>query len=86
MGGVSVMDDAKWKAEMDAGTLKDAEIIKGDASRLAAAKGAAERLLTQEQEDVRAMRKVAGVGTSGAAPSKRKAPARTEDMLGEVYS
>lgn len=52
-------DDKKWKAESDARTLSEAEIIKGDKSRLEAAQGAATSLAKESTKEAEAMTDVA---------------------------
>ena len=51
--------EADWQAEDDAQTLARAEQIKEDKARLTAAQQAAKRLLKEEEERTRGMRKVA---------------------------
>lgn len=53
MALTTAQQEAKWKAEMDARSLKEAEAIKADASRLKAALVAAEDLEKQAQQEVK---------------------------------
>lgn len=51
--------EAQWQAETDARTLTEADIISKDASRLAAAKTAAKRLLEEKEKEAAGLRKIA---------------------------
>ena len=59
--------EARW----DAQTLAEAEVIRGDATRHAAAKGAAAKLAQEEAEKVKAMKKVA-TGRKGKPGSQEQ--------------
>lgn len=61
------MDDNR--AEWDARTLAEAEQIKNDANRVAAAKAAAERLAKEDAEKAKAMKKVAGQSVRRKSPN-----------------
>lgn len=52
-------DEKKWKAESDARTLSEAEIIKKDESRLVAAQEAAKELAKDSKKEAEAMDDVA---------------------------
>jgi hypothetical protein len=62
-------DEKRWRAEDDARTLAQAEQIKADRERLQSAKDAAARLLAEEEERIRGMRKIAR--SSSSATSKK---------------
>ena len=51
-------DEDKWKAESDAMTLADAEVIRGDEKRHGKAKEAGERLAKEAEEHAKAMRTI----------------------------
>jgi Mn-dependent DtxR family transcriptional regulator len=51
--------EEKWKAEDDARTLAEAEVIKGDGKRHAKAKEAGERLAKEAHERAEAMERIA---------------------------
>jgi len=51
--------EADWEAIWDAQTLASAEVIKGDAERLKAAKAWAKKLVEEETAEAEAMKKVA---------------------------
>ena len=67
MGPMSV-DDAKWQAESDARTLAEAKRIMADNSRLTAAQIAAKVMADKEEEEAKAMRKVADGGDPTRKP------------------
>ncbi len=52
-------DDKKWKAESDARTLAEAEIIKKDENRVTAAQEAAKRLAEEAKKEAESMADVA---------------------------
>ena len=54
-------DEKKWKAESDARTLAEAEVIKKDESRLAAAQEAAKSLVKDAKEEADSMKDVASI-------------------------
>jgi hypothetical protein len=56
--------EKEWQAQDDAYTLARAEEIKADENRLSAAKEQAGKMLAKEQEELAALRKVAGKGRS----------------------
>lgn len=51
--------EADWKAESDAHTLAEAEVIKADEKRHASAKEAGERLATEARKRAEAMERIA---------------------------
>lgn len=52
-------DEKKWRAESDARTLAEAEVIKADPKRMQAASESAKRLADEEKTREDAMKKVA---------------------------
>ena len=54
-------DEAKWRAESDARSLAEAEVIKGDKERLEAAVAQAKLLAEESEENAESMRSVASV-------------------------
>lgn len=62
--------DKEWQARMDADTLVQAEQIKADKARLAAAQREAKRLVEAKREEAAAMSKVAGQA-SGTSDDKK---------------
>ena len=52
-------EEKKWRAESDARTLAEAEVIKGDEDRLKAASEAAEDMAKQAQEEAHGLATVA---------------------------
>lgn len=60
-------DERRWRAESDARTLVEAEVIKQDASRKKAASEAAKRLAEKEKAEARAMSRVARM-----SPTKKR--------------
>lgn len=60
--------DKEWQAQYDAQTLAQAEEIKADETRLAAAQAQAKKMVENKREEAKAMAKVAGKrerGTGG---------------------
>lgn len=53
-------DEEKWKAESDARTLADSDVIRNDTSRHSKAQEAAVRLAKEDQEQADAMAHTAG--------------------------
>jgi hypothetical protein len=51
--------DRKWMAEDDARTLAQAEAIKADAKRVAAAKNAAAQMVKEQEQRTKALKTVA---------------------------
>ncbi len=51
--------NAEFEAEMDARTLRDAEVIKTDGRRLVRAQKAAGRLAKEAEKEIRSIKKVA---------------------------
>jgi hypothetical protein len=84
-------DERKWQAENDARTLAEAEQIKEDKTRLEAAQSAAKRMLEEEEERTRAMRKVArkkrATGSTGVRKNveakKREKPKKYKFNIGK---
>jgi hypothetical protein len=68
------MSEAQWQAESDARTLAEAETIKSDGARMAAAVRAAQRLADAENERARALRTVAKQKPRARAVSVRGKP------------
>ena len=60
-----IASELDWKAESDARTLAEAEIIKGDNNRLNRAQIAAAKIAAEESEKARAMKKIAGRKAAG---------------------
>jgi hypothetical protein len=52
-------DEKKWRAESDARTLAETEVIMGDKDRLSAAREAAKKMADKAQEEARGMANVA---------------------------
>ena len=50
--------DAEWRAEEDARTMAEADIIGKDASRLAAAQTAAKRLIEEKEKEAAGLKKL----------------------------
>lgn len=79
------MPDSRWKAEMDARTLAEAEVIRSEPSRLLKAQSAAARLQEDEKKEAAAMGKVA---RGSRAKPKKEPPESSSSMdikLGELY-
>jgi hypothetical protein len=55
------MEEAKWQAENDARTLKEAEVIKADNARLKAAANMAAQMVKKEEAEAKAMKKIASL-------------------------
>jgi len=53
------VQDKKWRAESDAHTLAEAEVIKSDRTRLGAAKREAKSMVTERQEQLNSIKKIA---------------------------
>ena len=53
------VQDRKWRAQDDARTLEQAEIIKSDRTRLGAAKREAKSMVTERQEQLNSIKKIA---------------------------
>jgi hypothetical protein len=74
--------ESEYRGEWDANTLAEAEQIKSNPQRLAAAQSAAKRLVDKENAEAKAMQKVASGGTKGyPEPSQRgnRRPRRTSN-------
>ena len=52
-------DEKRWRAESDARTLAEANVITGDSTRLKAARAAAKRMAAEQMKYASAMQKVA---------------------------
>lgn len=71
-------EEKRWRAEDDARTLAEAERIKEDKARMDAAQAAAKKMAEEEEERIRAMRKIArskrqpgtGSGPQGSKPKE----------------
>jgi type IV secretory pathway VirB10-like protein len=59
MSQVLSIEERRWRAEDDARTLSEAQLIKKDAERLQQAKQAAEEMANKKAEEAAAMRNVA---------------------------
>lgn len=51
--------EAQWKAETDAQTLAEADIINKDENRLSAAKSASKRMIEEKELELKGLRKIA---------------------------
>lgn len=58
---VLTAEDKKWRAEDDARTLAQSEVVKSDPERLNAAKEAAKKMAEEDMEKAKAMSHVAGI-------------------------
>lgn len=58
------VEEEKWKAECDARTLAEAEVIKADKQRLAKAQSAAKEMIKETQLRTRGLAKVAKSGNT----------------------
>jgi hypothetical protein len=65
-------EDRKWKAECDASTLAEAEMIKGDPERLAAAQKCATEKAKIKEEEAENLKKVASGKISYSVMPKEK--------------
>ena len=54
--------EAKWKAENDARTLAEADVITKDKNRMEAAQKAAEEMAAEQEKEAEAMKKVSEGG------------------------
>ena len=70
-------DEKRWRAESDARTLAESEVIKNDPPRLEEAKTAAGTMAEKEAEEARAMRKVAN--TKERKPQAEQTPRRQRE-------
>ena len=81
--------EADWKAESDAHTLAEAEVIKTDKSRNSAAKKAAKKIATDQNARAAAMNQVAAGKTSKPVikkkPATRKAATRKSNLGGNPF-
>lgn len=72
-------DERRWRAESDARTLAEANVIKTDKSRLEAATTAAQRMAEQTREEAAAMSKVA---RQKSRQTSEKSPSRVRKQSG----
>lgn len=78
MTGISITaDEKRWRAENDARTLAEANVIKKDPSRLQAAADAAQRMVEEQQKEAAAMRSVARSKTKQNSTSQTQKQKRT---------
>jgi len=65
-------DERKWRAQDDARTLAQANVIKQDQQRLAAAKAEARRMAEEQAKEAAAMRGVAGKAAQAPKQQAKK--------------
>lgn len=66
-------EDKRWRAREDAYSLAQAEEVKADPARLEAARKEAQKMVEEEQERLKGMRKAAGQKVSLSKPSSNAA-------------
>ena len=69
-------DEKRWRAEADAHTLAESEVIKNDQARLTEAKKAAKRMAEEERKKASAMTKVSGMKKNEGGSKKKSATKR----------
>lgn len=90
-------DDKRWRAESDANTLAEAQVIAGDPERMAAAKTAAKHIADERSEQLQGLRKVAakkadskpyterGTGKGSGPGHTGSGPALKPGIAGDVF-
>ena len=73
MANLISADEKRWQREDDARTLMQAEKIMQDKGRMEGAKQEAARMLTERENENKALKKVVGEGNTGAGSKPQNA-------------